>query len=130
MPAAPRSRIEIVNKELEGGGFGQIPPDYQYFLLAANGAQTPAFVLLGTDPQTMAGGAQADGIYQATKEFLEERDEEGNVVLGWTSGGVTLVHDGDAEQYQLLDDSCNDVLYRFSTIEEFVSEVLKLKGFV
>jgi hypothetical protein len=128
MPAAGRARVEIANKELEGSGFGQIPPDYHHFLLACNGAQSPAFVLLGTDPQPMTGGAQADGIHQATERFLEDRGEEGKVVLGWTSGGVTLVYDGAAEQYQLMDDSSNDLLYRFTTVEEFVKKMLKLKG--
>lgn len=124
MPPAAAARVDVASEELVGRGFPAIPADYRTFLEHANGAQCAAFILLGTEPQPMAGGHQTEDIYEATSRHCELRDEMDVLALGRASGGVTLVYRSAEDRYALIDESSDDMLRSWGTIEEFMADRL------
>jgi hypothetical protein len=119
--------IEVVNEDLTAENYPPIPPDYSHFLTRANGAQSAAFILLGTEPMPLAGDQEEPDIFEATAAAFDNGFIDNGVVLGRAPGNLLLVFQPDRKKYVLIDAASTDILYEFPDISAFVQEWLDRK---
>lgn len=132
MPGASEARIMLLNEDLKSASLPKIPDDYQHFLRQANGAQSPAFILYGTDPQSLAGGRSVEDIVEASQKvsgFLAPELDK-SIVVGEVAGGLKLIFNDAQSHYALVDVAAGDVLYEYENLRGFITDWLERHGLV
>lgn len=123
-PAATPIRVENASDDLEARGYARIPEDYGRLLQFANGTQSRAFILLGTEPQELAGGDEEPAILEATEQALKDEYISSGLVLGRVSTDLLLVYSPDSHHYLLIDKTTGDIFQEFKTISDFIADKL------
>lgn len=123
MPPATQDRIAVTSEDLASDGYADIPADYAQFLMLANGVQSTAFVLFGTEPM----GMTEPDIYEATEDALEGGDSEQGLVVGHAQGDLGIAYAADEQKYQIIDKSCGDVLFEYASLADFIIDWLDRK---
>ncbi len=116
MPPADRDELNSVL-------YDEIPEDYKEFLALANGAQAPGLLLLGTVPQTLAGGQVEPDIISTTMDARSwDSFGDSNVALGHLTGNLLLIYNGTEKRYEVLDKSNYEAVFKFNSLFEVVHD--------
>jgi hypothetical protein len=112
--------IEVHNEDLEHAGFIRVPTDYAAVLRKANGLQSRAFLLWGTEPTPMAGGAWTSDILDATRKAARSEDGDHHfVVLGRVPPDLQLLYLESNGKYLLREDGSGETLDEFDSFLDF-----------